>query len=131
MTLDGWLILDIALGIVVGDLLRNMLKDTQEWWNNRRTHGSKVVDAKAAEKKRTADETTAKDKEAEDWNFLWDSVPESAKDEVRKFIEDDQLRKQAQELNLFKFLWYAASEETKDQLRFRWKLEKIPPRVSE
>lgn len=125
MTLDGWLILDIALGIVVGDVLRVMLKDTQEWWNSRRTHVSKPVDEKAADK------TAADEKAAEDWNFLWDNVPESAKEEVRKFVEDEQLRKQAQELNLFKFLWYAASEETKDQLRFRWKLEKIPPRVSE
>ena len=71
MTLDGWLIIDIALGIVVGDVLRVMLKDTQEWWKTVARIGSKVVDAKAAEKKRTADETTAKDKEAEDWNFLW------------------------------------------------------------
>jgi hypothetical protein len=129
MALDGWLILDIALGILVGDVLREMRKDTQEWWSSRLTRGSKVVDAKAADEH--VDETTAMEKATEDWNFLWDNVPESAKEEVRKFVEDEQLRKQAQELNLFKFLWYAASEETKDQLRFRWKLEKIPPRVSE
>jgi hypothetical protein len=130
MTIDGWLILDIALGIVVGDVLRVMVKDTQVWWNSRRTAVSKTVDAKAADD-HAADEATAKEKAAEDWNFLWDNAPESAKEEVRKSVEDEQLRKQAQELNLFKFLWYAASEETKDQLRFRWKLEKIPPRVSE
>jgi hypothetical protein len=130
MTIDGWLILDIALGIVVGDVLRVMLKDTQVWWNSRRSHVPKAVDAKAADKK-VAEEKVAEEKAAEDWNFLWDNVPESAKEEVRRFVEDEQLRKQAQELNLFKFLWYAASEETKDQLRFRWKLEKIPPRVSE
>jgi hypothetical protein len=129
MGINGWLVLDIALGIVVGDVLRVMVKDTQVWWNSRRTVVSKP-DAKATDQ-HAADETTVKEKAAEDWNFLWDNVPESAKEEVRKFVEDEQLRKQAQELNLFKFLWHAASEETKDQLRFRWKLEKIPPRVSE
>ena len=130
MTIDGWLILDIALGIVVGDVLRVMVRDTQEWWNSRRAYVSKAIEEKPVEEK-VAGRTIADGKVVEDWNFLWDNVPESAKEEVRRFVEDEQLRKQAQELNLFKFLWYAASEETKDQLRFRWKLEKIPPRVSE
>lgn len=130
MGINGWLVLDIALGIVVGDALRVMVRDTREWWNSRRAKVSKVVDEKPVDEN-AADKKAAEDKAAEDWNFLWDNVPESAKDEVRKFVEDEQLRKQAQELNLFKFLWYAASEETKGQLRFRWKLEKIPARVSE
>jgi hypothetical protein len=33
MSIDGWLVLDIALGILVGDLLRVVVKDTQIWWN--------------------------------------------------------------------------------------------------
>jgi hypothetical protein len=28
MSIDGWLVLDIALGILVGDLLRVVVKDT-------------------------------------------------------------------------------------------------------
>jgi hypothetical protein len=130
MGIDGWLVLDIALGIVVGDALRVMVRDTQEWWNSRRARTSKAVDEKPFYEK-AANKKVADEKAAEDWNFLWDNVPDSAKEQVRKFVEDEQLRKQAEELNLFHFLWYAASEETKDQLRFRWKLEKIPPRVSE
>ncbi len=114
MTVDGWLVLDIALGIVVGDLLRNMLKDTQERWNRRRAGVSKAAD----------------ESEAEDWNFLWDNVPESAKEEVRKFVEDNQLRQRAQELSLLPYLFYAAPEEIKERLRYRWKAAKIPPRVS-
>lgn len=111
MGIDGWLVLDIALGIVVGDALRVMVSDTQEWWKNRRG-------------------TVADEYEAGDWQFLWDNVPESAKEEARKFVEDDRLRLRAQELNLWPYLWRAASEETKEKLRHRWKAAKIPPRVS-
>jgi hypothetical protein len=119
MDINGWLVLDIALGIVVGDLLRNMLKDTQVWWNSRRTPVSKTVDEKAAD-----------ESEAEDWNFLWDKVPESAKEEVRKFVADEQLRLRAKELNLWPYLWSAAPEEIKERLRYRWKAANISPRVS-
>lgn len=131
MSIDGWLVLDIALGIVVGDALRVMVRDTREWWNSRRRAPvSNAVDTKVADKT-AAVTTVADEKAAEDWNFLWNNVPESAKDEIRKSIEDEQLRIRAEKLGLFHFLWYAASEETKQQLRFRWKLEKIPPRVRE
>jgi hypothetical protein len=138
MGIDGWLVLNIALGIVVGSLLTRMLRG---WWNKRRATPSKPVDEKvasehAATERRAADEKTAAakvaDKKAvEDWNFLWDNAPESAKEQIRKFVEDEQLRKQAEELDLFHFLWYSSSEETRGQLRFRWKLEKIPPRIRE
>ncbi|MFZ3215579.1 MAG: hypothetical protein WA192_05915 [Candidatus Acidiferrales bacterium] len=130
MSIDGWLILDIALGIVVGDALRVMVRDTREWWNSRRVHVSKAIDEKPVGEK-AADKAAVDQKAVEDWNFLWDNAPESAKEQVRKFVEDERLRKQAEKLDLFHFLWYASSEETKGQLRFRWKLEKIPPRVSE
>jgi len=114
MSIDGWLVLDIALGIVVGDWLRNMLKDTQRWLNRRRTGVGKAAD----------------ESEAEDWDFLWNNVPESGKDELRKVVEDDQLRRRAQELNLWHDLWHVAPEEAKQQLRHRWKAAKIPPRFS-
>lgn len=130
MGIDGWLILNIALGIVVGSLLTRMLRGMRQRLNNRGATASKPVDEKAASE-HTAAAKVADEKAAEDWNFLWNNVPESAKDLIRKDIEDEQLRIQAEKLGLFHFLWYAASEETKQQLRFRWKLEKIPPRVRE
>jgi hypothetical protein len=109
---NGWLILDIALGIVVGDMLRIMLKDTREWWNSRGSEVAQIADE--------ASET--------DWQFLWDNAPESAKAEVRQLIEDDQLRIRAQELNLWPHLWSATPEEIKQKLRDRWKGLNIPPR---
>jgi hypothetical protein len=59
---------------------------------------------------------------------LWDNVPEVTKEEVRKFIEDEQLLRRALELNVLPILWCAAPEETKKILRARWKAAKIPPR---
>ena len=117
--INGWLILDIALGIVLGDLLRNMLKDTQVWWDERRANASKTVDEKIAD-----------DSAEADWQFLWDNVPDSAKEAVRKLIEDDQLRLRAQGLNVWPYLWSAAPEDIKEKLRYRWKVLKIPPRFN-
>jgi hypothetical protein len=111
--INGWLVLEIALGILVGDMLRAVVKDTREWWNSRRrTNVEEVAD--------TAAET--------DWQFLWDNASQSAKDEVRQLIEDDQLRIRAQEVDLWPQLWSVAPEEIKQKLRDRWKGLKIPPR---
>jgi len=107
---DAWLVLEIALGVVVGDWLKNMLTATQRWLNRPRAGSAKA--------------------EAEDWDFLWNNVPESGKEELRRVVEDDDLRRRAQELNLWHYLWHVASEEAKQQLRHRWKAAKIPPRVS-
>ena len=68
---------------------------------------------------------------ADDWDFLWNNVPESGKEELRRVVEDDELRRRAQELNLWYDLWYVAPEEVKVQLRGRWKAAKISPRVRE
>jgi hypothetical protein len=62
---------------------------------------------------------------------LWDGLSESAKQQTQRLVEDDQLRRRAQELNLWQDLWHAAPEQTKVQLRHRWKAAKIPPRVGE
>ena len=67
---------------------------------------------------------------AEDWLDVWDSLPESAKEQLKRIVEDDQLRRRTQELNLWPFIWLAAPEETKDKLRSRWKVSKVPPKVS-
>ena len=91
-----------------------LLERLQERWKSRRTHASKDVDESAAE----------------DWDFLWNNVPELGKEELRRFVEDDELRRRAQELNLWHDLWHVAPEEAKQQLRHRWKAAKIPPRVS-
>ena len=111
--INGWLVLDIALGILVGDMLRVMVKDTREWWNSRR---------------RTNVEEVADESAETDWQFLWDNASESAKDDVRQLIEDDQLRIRARELDLWPQLWSVVPEEIKQQLRDRWKGLKIPPR---
>lgn len=115
--INGWLILDIALGIVAGDLLRITLKDTRDWWN---TRGASVKTVTGSDE--------SKESEESDWQFLWDNAPESAKEEVRRFFEDRRLRLRAQELNLWPYLWSAASEDTKQKLRDRWRALNIPPR---
>jgi hypothetical protein len=93
MTINVWLVLDIALGIVVGDLLKIMVKDTREWWYGRRAKGNAVGESKEAG-----------DPDESDWQFLWDNAPESSKKEVQQFIEDDQLRLRAKEFNLWPHL---------------------------
>jgi hypothetical protein len=119
LMINGWLVLDIAAGIVVGGWLRTMVKDTEVWWDERRANASKTVVEK-----------TADDSAEADWQFLWDNVPESAKEGVRKLVDDDQLRLRAQELNVWPYLWSAAPEDIKEKLRYRWKALKIPPRFS-
>ena len=119
MGINGWLVLDIAAGIVVGGWLRSMLKDTQIWWNDRQANAGK-----------TFVEKTADDSAEADWQFLWDNVPESAKEEVRKLVEDDELRLRAQKLNVWPYLWSDAPEDIKEKLRYRWKALKIPPRFN-
>ena len=64
----------------------------------------------------------------EDWLDLWEGLPESAKEQVQKLLEDDQLRRRAQELNLWPYIWSIAPEETKEKLRSRWKAAKVHPR---
>jgi len=94
-----------------------MLKDTQQWFverRGRRTGISKAGDAY----------------DEEDWRDLWESLPESAKEQSKRIVEDDQLRRRAQELNLWPYLWSVSSEEAKERLRCRWKVAKIQPKVS-
>jgi hypothetical protein len=66
---------------------------------------------------------------AKDWRDLWDSLPESAKERMKRVMEDEQLRRRAQESNLWPYVWGAAPEEMKEQLRSRWKVAKVPPKV--
>jgi hypothetical protein len=109
MSIDGSLVLNIALGIVVAKALLKILKNF-EWM----VPHQKVVPA-GEEQEGTA----------EDWLELWESLPESAKGQLQRLVEDDQLRRRAQELKLWPFLWAAAPEKTKAKLRSRWKAAKI------
>jgi hypothetical protein len=57
--------------------------------------------------------------------FVILAFPEFERDFIRS-----QLRRRAQELNLWPYLWSAVSEEMKERLRYRWKVAKVPPKVS-
>jgi hypothetical protein len=117
MNIDGSLILDIALGIVVAKVLTNMLKEMERFLE-RRTSRRKDIPA--------SDEHGI---DAEDWLELWSGLPESTKERVKAIVEDDALRRRAQDLNLWPYLWSAAPEEMKDKLRSRWKVAQIPPKA--
>jgi hypothetical protein len=116
---DGSLVLDIALGIIVAKVLTTMLKELGRRWEARKVSRSMGAEASDFEKA-----------SAEDWLDVWDSLPESAKEQLKRIVEDDQLRRRTQELNLWPVIWLAAPEETKDKLRSRWKVAKVPPKVS-
>ena len=120
MSINGWLVLEIALGILVGDLLREMFRDTRLWWNQQRSK-SKVAKGAAG-----VDES-----EAEDWDFLWNNVPDSAKSEIRTMLDDDILRERARRTIVMGYLFYAASEDAREQLRQKWRAANVPPKVSE
>ena len=64
----------------------------------------------------------------EDWAELWVSLPNWAKEELQQTVEDSQLRRHAQDLDMWPTLWAAAPEETKAKLRGRWKVQRVPSR---
>lgn len=114
------LVFSIAFGIIVAKALLYLFKDTIQ-----------AVKLRLEKKHLAPNNVTTGDlpKEeagasAEDWLELWSSLSESAKEQVREFVDDDQLRHRAQDLNLWPFLWSAAPEETKQKLRSRWKASK-------
>lgn len=113
MSIDGSLILNIALGIIVAKVLSNMLKEI-ELFLNRKIRRLLEVD--------NAGDTLVENDD--DWLDLWESLPESAKDHAQKLVEDDQLRRHAKQLKLWSYLWAFAPEETKEKLRSRWKAAK-------
>jgi hypothetical protein len=119
---DGSLILDIALGIIVAKVLISFLKGAGEVL---RVFLERVVPSRKAATTGNLEEASA-----EDWRDLWDSLPESGIEHLKTIVEDEQLRRRVQELNLWPYLWSAAPEETKEQLRTRWKVAKVPPKAS-
>ena len=112
---DGSLVLDIALGVILANLLTPAIKRMFQRVFLRRTVPS------------TDD---PQDPSAEDWDELWDGLSDSAKEQSKKILEDERLRRRAQESNLWPYLWSAAPEETKEKLRSRWRVAKVPPRAS-
>ena|ERR1700728_3104070 len=117
MSIDPSLILNIALGIIVAKALIVVWKETVQIF--------KTVLERTVPRRKAVPVDDHQD--TEDWLELWESVPESAKQQSQRFIEDDQLRQRAQEMNLWPFLWAAAPEEAKEKLRARWNLAKTQP----
>lgn len=78
------------------------------------------------EKTAQADPVLRQSEDEEDWLTLWASLSESAKRDVQRSIEDDQLRQRAQELGMWRELWYVAPEETRERIQERWKATGIP-----
>ena len=117
MRIDGWLVLDIVIGVIVANLLTPAAQRIFK-----RLDRNAVTEA--------VPQANPQEPSADDWLELWESVPEGAKQQTQRFVEDDQLRRRAQELNLWTYLWSAAPEETKEKLRSRWKVAKIPPKVN-
>ena len=72
MSIQGSLVLDIAFGIIVADVLKTMLKDTQRFFERRISRREKV--------NIVGDDPPVYE---EDWLELWSSVPESVKEESR------------------------------------------------
>ncbi len=122
------MVMDIALGIVLGYALLAVFKRPIDgflrWlWKIKPLFSesqSEVTD-RLLEKGGDLQEL-----DAQDWLDLWSSAPESAKDQVQRCVDDDQLRCRVQQcdqdLGLWPFLWAVAPEETKDKIRCRWRV---------
>ncbi len=137
--INGWLILNIALGIVAGEILKRFMT---AWRRNGMSESAPTPAQTPASAQRftpAADPAESSSKinwkevtdfeENEDWEFLWDNVPDSAKETVRLTLEDADLRRRAKAADLWPQLWYATPEIVRTQLRHRWKeILKIPPR---
>jgi len=137
--IDGWLIWNVALGVFVGELLRRLLPAR---WRNGWTDTappSALTPTSAQTSTPVAEQTGWGSKinwrevgdfeENEDWEFLWDNVPDTAKEGVRLALEDTELLRRARAADLWPQLWYSAPEMVRTQLRHRWKeILKIPPR---
>jgi hypothetical protein len=93
MSIDVSLVLNIALGIIVAKLLIKMLKDALQILN---TVLERIVPRRPPAPTMKAEE--------EDWLDLWSSLSESVKEQSQRLIEDDQLRRRAQDLNLWPYL---------------------------
>lgn len=148
--INGWLILNIALGVFVGGTLLHLM--AVRWPSGVRgfVPTAAVTSAAVQTTAPITDPIETKATEApeswgwgskvdweklkeleenEDWEFLWSNIPDSAKEEVRSALEDAELRRRTQAADLWPHLWHAAPEMVKTQLRHRWKeFLKIRPR---
>lgn len=104
MSIDGWLVLDIVIGVIVANLLTPAVQRIFK------RLGRKAVTE-------TVPQADLQEPSADDWLELWESLPEGAKQQTQRLVDDDQLRRRAQKLNLWTYLWSAAPEETKETPR--------------
>jgi hypothetical protein len=117
MRLDSSLILNIALGIIAARVLIYVLKEAAQI--------TKIILERIVPRNPVPAQGQQKSTEA-DWLDLWESLPQSAKEHCQTVMDDDQLRRRAQDSNLWPYLWTFAPEETKAKLRARWNDVKIP-----
>lgn len=117
MSLDGSLVLDIALGIVGAKVLIYVFN---EGWQILILILERIVPRNPPPKNMKAENE-------EDWLTLWSSLSEPVKQRVQRMIEDDQLLRRAREMEMWPTLWHLAPDEIKDRLHERWRAAGINP----
>ena len=126
------MIVDVALGIVFGYILLAVLKRPIDSILGRLWNTAPLAVS------RTDTGTTVSPQlemyDSQDWLDLWTSMPEAAKSECRRILEDDDLRRRVQQsdedLGLWPYLWSFASDDTKALIQNRWlKPQKNSPQV--
>ncbi len=122
------MILDVAAGVVVGYILLALLKRPIDvilkWlWNV-----EPVFAPQPRERSHTRLLSTVKGGnqmyDPQDWIDLWVALPDAAKNECRRILDDDDLRRRVQQsdedLGLWPYLWSFASDDTKALIQNRW-----------
>jgi hypothetical protein len=108
MSIDESLVVNIALRVVVARLLLGALKDA----------GNAIG---SISKPKKTPPSKAQDATAGDWFVLWASLSDSDKEEVQRIVEDEHLRRRAQDMDMWPTVWAVVSEETKNKVRAQWK----------
>lgn len=99
---NGWLVIDVALGVFAGMMVYSWLKP------------SKGQDGPVPQNATRKDEHLE-----EDWDFLWSNLSDAAKEEIRSQLSDKDVFRRARAADMWGHLWVVAPEEVKAQLRFR------------
>jgi len=120
------LVLNITLGIILAEIIKG-LWNAEQHRRKLRPENERNHSVTALDRSTTFSELELKE-EKSDWLDLWSSVPDWAREQARRFVEADQLRRRAEDSEmtfLWSFLWKAAPEETKEEFRSRWKESRV------